>query len=138
TLTFGSSTWIPKDGFTSDPRVIGIEGVGGTLGTSLADSEMAVLIQELQALPNAIGSTEASALNDFVSTVIDLLTKGYRASVALIPLEWPIMQALHLGTANSSAEAIPAEWDLPEDVRQAFVGRVQGVPVFRHHRVPSR
>jgi hypothetical protein len=136
-LLFGTSVWLPKEGFTADPRVIGIEGVAGTLGMNLADSEMARLIRELDDVTISTSSAGGTLRNDLLLAKQGLENEKYQPLIALIPLDWRLTQSLGFERLGLQEDAAPSSWHLPKGVQNTYVGKIHNLAVFRHHRIPK-
>jgi hypothetical protein len=116
-------TWLPKELFVPEGRLVGIDFVADDLVRESISAEFREL---LSALPETEGVAAAEDLGVAVrQALVEQRDAGREPSLVLTPISWRALEALQL-------EPIPATTvdDLGENLAKTIEGMVDAVPVL--------
>jgi hypothetical protein len=129
--------WAPKGMLVADPGVLGADWLATDIGRNLAGSEPRRLV-DLALLSAEFAGAEGQSLAQRLRGALAEVRGRGDQLVVLVPLSWEVTQALEVDPARRrGGDSEPPAWVPEEEGRGAFVGTVDGVPVFDVVDIPD-
>jgi hypothetical protein len=122
-----SRSWIPKQMFTPDSRVVGIDRAARDLARMVARAEVHDLLAALSAGKPYEFDGDMRTVVD--SAIEDLRSAGWRPSLVVLPVGWELARAVGLSALAPLAPPAPHPLIPPLHLRQ-FEGVVGDVPAI--------
>jgi hypothetical protein len=129
--------WAPKGMFVADPGVLGADWLATDIGRNLAVSEPRHLVDAALLSAEFAGAEGQSLAERLRAAIAEVRGRGDQL-VVLVPMNWQLTQALEVDPARRrGGDSEPPAWVPDEEGRGAFVGTVDGVPVFDVINIPD-
>ena len=134
----------PKAFFVADERVVGADMWAKDAGRNLARWELERLTKPMENVGRSqlvVDDPAVGDISEFVERLQTLISRvsdkaGSNFVALLLPLQWPLSQALGIPFLGRSATP-PQEWGFSDSSAYVFAGVFAGVPVLRLPEVPE-
>jgi hypothetical protein len=123
--------------FIADPRILGADWLASDIGRNLAGSEPRRIAEA--ALEAAVfARDEAESLAQRLrGAIVEVAAHGEQL-VVLVPINWQLAQTLEVAHSRGrGGDAEPREWMPEEEIRDVFIGAVEGIPVIDVREMPE-